>query len=149
MKVIIAGSNTIKPHPSLISYAIYCSGFDITEVVCSDAGGIDAGGAAWAAMYNIPVAHFKPDWEQYGKRAGYLRNSAMAEHADAAIIIWDGQSKGSEHMINIARKRGMPLFILQLDHIRENYFIEVGLNGRKLSGITNTQRIQAENIRRL
>lgn len=118
MKVIIAGSRTIKPYPGLISYAVYCSKFQITEVVCGDAAGIDSGGAAWAALYNIPVTHFKPNWDAYGKRAGYLRNEQMADYADALILIWDGVSKGSGHMLEIAQRKGLPTFVLKINESR-------------------------------
>jgi hypothetical protein len=122
MKVVIAGSRTLKPFPGLISYAVYCSGFEVTEVVCGNAAGIDSGGAAWAAMYNVPVTYFKPDWDQYGKRAGYLRNQAMVYYADAviAIVNRDSESKGTYHTINIAKRRGIPIYVLYIGQERFN-----------------------------
>lgn len=38
------------------------------------------------------------DWTTYGKKAGYIRNEAMAEKADAVIVFWDGKSPGAGHM---------------------------------------------------
>ena len=49
----------------------------------------------------IPIKEFPADWDKFGKSAGYVRNREMAEYCDAAIIIWDGKSKGTKHMIDI------------------------------------------------
>ena len=45
-----------------------------------------------------------PDWDKYGKSAGYIRNTEMAEAGDILVAFWDGKSKGTEHMINIMKK---------------------------------------------
>ncbi|HEX3768205.1 MAG TPA: hypothetical protein VHT72_07490, partial [Puia sp.] len=50
-----------------------------------------------------------PNWTQLGKRAGIIRNEEMGNYAEALIYIWDGKSKGTEHMINYAKKRGLKI----------------------------------------
>lgn len=40
----------------------------------------------------------------FDKSAGYKRNENMARIANAALIIWDGTSPGSKHMIDLAKK---------------------------------------------
>ena len=35
----------------------------------------------------------------------------MAHNADALIAIWDGYSKGTEHMIDLARTFGLQTFV--------------------------------------
>jgi hypothetical protein len=35
----------------------------------------------------------------------------MADYADALIAIWDGKSRGTKHMVETARYRGMKVFI--------------------------------------
>ena len=52
------------------------------------------------------------DWDKYGKSAGYRRNKEMAEVADACICFWDGQSKGTKHMIDIATDMGLKVKIV-------------------------------------
>jgi hypothetical protein len=82
----------------------------VTEVVSGCAHGADKLGERWAASLKIPVARFPADWDTHGKRAGFIRNSEMAEYADACIVFWNGTSKGTKHMIDIAkRKQGMRL----------------------------------------
>lgn len=112
MKTIIAGSRTLYD-PALVERAVQESGFDITVVVCGMARGIDTMGREWADCHGIPVKKFPADWDRYGKRAGYLRNEQMAEYADALIAITTG-SPGTKHMIDIARRKGLAVYVLHV-----------------------------------
>jgi len=112
MRVIIAGSREIKD-ASLVERAIAESGFVITEVVEGGARGVDTLAFDWAHRRGIPVKVFVPDWS-IGRQAGILRNVEMADYADAVIAIWNGKSRGTEHMINVAHKRQMPLYVLKV-----------------------------------
>lgn len=109
MKVIIAGSRTITD-ARLVEDAIRLSGFDITEVVCGCAEGVDKLGEAWAVYNQIPVARFPADWGKHGKAAGPIRNEQMAEYADALVCVWDGVSRGSLNMIRCAHRAGIPTY---------------------------------------
>jgi hypothetical protein len=42
-----------------------------------------------------------------------LRNYRMADNADALIAFWDGTSRGTANMINIARKKNLPVRVIQ------------------------------------
>ena len=109
MKTIIAGSRTITDG-KLVEAAIAESGFLISEVVCGMAPGVDTLGQRWALTHNIPVARFPARWELDGKSAGYLRNTRMAEYADALIAVTTGSS-GTAHMIRTAEVRGLKVFV--------------------------------------
>ncbi len=54
---------------------------------------------------------FKPDWDRYGKKAGFLRNILIINEADKVIAFWDGTSKGTKHSIDLAIKQDKPLDI--------------------------------------
>ena len=54
------------------------------------------------------------NWAELGKSAGYTRNAEMAEYAEALIAIHKGGSKGTQHMINLARGKGLRIFVLAL-----------------------------------
>lgn len=113
MKTIIAGSRAIKDY-LIVEHAIKESGFQITEVVCGDAPGVDRLGAKWADKHHIPVKHFPADWDKHGKAAGPIRNDQMAKYASALIAVWDGVSSGTEDMIEKAKKRGLSGFVYNL-----------------------------------
>jgi len=107
--VIIAGSRGITDY-SIIEAAVIQSGFEITRVVSGTARGVDQLGEKYAQLHNFPVDKYPADWNTHGKRAGYLRNKQMADNADALIAIWDGVSKGTKHMIEIAAGKGLRVY---------------------------------------
>lgn len=108
MKVIVAGSRTICG-AATVAAAMRESGFDITEVVCGMARGVDEAVRFVACINGIPVKEFPADWDKYGKRAGHIRNNEMADYADALILVWDGKSRGSANMLKQARKKGLKI----------------------------------------
>ena len=130
MKTIIAGSRDILPPRSgmsayewmrAYSKALYTvmnvvnsiiakEGLKITEVVSGTAKGVDRLGEAWANKNKVKIKPFPANWNKYGKSAGFLRNSEMADYADVLIIIWDGKSKGSKMMKEIAEKEGLKVY---------------------------------------
>ena len=110
MKVIIAGSRSVNNYDH-IERAIELSQFKISQVISGTARGVDQLGEKWADLHNIPVKRFPADWGEYGKSAGYKRNEEMADYADAVIAIWDGISKGTNHMINIAERKNLKVFV--------------------------------------
>ena len=61
----------------------------------------------------VPVLEFPADWVRLGKRAGMVRNLQMLDSADAVVAFWDGQSRGTAHMINETKKRGLPLRVVR------------------------------------
>lgn len=116
MRVIVAGSREIVDF-SIIESAIIKSGFAITEIISGTARGVDKLGELYGEKNNIRVTRFPADWNRYGKSAGYIRNEEMAKNADALIAIWDGKSRGTKNMIDIATKKELKVFVLMMrDH---------------------------------
>lgn len=114
MKTIIAGSRGITDY-EVVHQAMGACPFtsDITEVLSGAARGVDMLGAKWALMHTIPVRYFRADWNFYGRQAGALRNLIMANNADALVAVWDGQSRGTAHMIKVAKLKGLKLFVYE------------------------------------
>lgn len=78
-------------------------------IISGMAAGADMIGHEYARERGLPVIEMPADWEAHQKKAGYLRNVAMAEKATHAVVYYDGQSKGSAHMIDMAKKHGLAL----------------------------------------
>jgi len=118
MKVIIAGTR-YKDYENKIPFDDYDlvvqsvsrSGFEIDEVVCGMAIGVDKLGERWARTNGIKIKEMPANWNAHGKAAGPIRNREMATYADAAIIIWDGTSNGSRNMINEMIRKNKPYYI--------------------------------------
>jgi hypothetical protein len=115
LKTIIAGSRTITDL-RIVEKAIEESGFKIAEVVCGGARGVDDLGRKWAGNgHRVPVKLFPDRWSQFGKSAGHRRNFEMCEYADALIAVWDGKSPWTKNIIEIARKKGLHVFVFHTD----------------------------------
>lgn len=110
MKVIVAGSRSITDG-CLVDWAIVESSFEITELVSGGARGVDSLGEMWADRHNIPIRRFIPNWDLYGKSAGFLRNTEMTKYAEALIAIHDGKSRGTADMIQKAVGTGLKVFV--------------------------------------
>jgi hypothetical protein len=113
MKVIIAGSRGITDEQTIFN-AIKNSGFEITEVVSGGAIGVDKFGEKYANRYDIPLKVFLPDWEKKKSAAGIIRNAEMARYADALIAVWDGESKGTKNMIEVAERKGLKVYVWKI-----------------------------------
>ena len=110
MKVIIAGSRDFNDYSLLKSTLDYMSDiYDDIEIVSGGARGADSLGEKWARENDIKIHQFIPDWDGLGKSAGYRRNEDMAKFGDAAVCFWNGQSRGTEHMINLAKKYNLKI----------------------------------------
>jgi hypothetical protein len=81
----------------------------ITEVVCGEAKGADAGGKKWAIARGVPVKSFPAEWSVFGKHAGPIRNEQMAEYAEGCIAFPGGFGTGD--MIRRAHKHGCMVVI--------------------------------------
>lgn len=107
-KVIVAGSRTFNDyemlHHTLNHLLEDCDGITI---ISGDAQGADQLGTRYAEAKGYKVMHFPANWQKYGKSAGYKRNEEMAKHADALVAFWDGKSRGTKHMIDIATKKNL------------------------------------------
>ena len=86
------------------------------EIICGKARGADTLGEQFAKEYKLSIKYFPADWNTYGKSAGYRRNAEMANYAkeDNGVLIafWDGKSKGTKHMIDLAKSNNIRVFII-------------------------------------
>lgn len=128
MKVIIAGTRYKDKDAkiafddySLVVKAVERSGFAITEVVSGCAIGADRLGEQWARANNVPIKEMPADWNCYNRAAGPIRNSDMAEYADAAIVVWDGMSPGSRNMVENMIRRKKPYYVALTTRTLEDF----------------------------
>lgn len=112
-KVIIAGTRSFDDYELLQAKMDHLlSRRCEVEIVSGTARGADQLGERYAAARGFALKRFPADWDTYGKSAGYRRNAEMAEYADAAVVFWDGKSKGSKHMIDLARAKGLEVRVI-------------------------------------
>lgn len=112
-RVIIAGRRFYTPSEGEISDGMRL--WHPRVILSGGCSGADQAGEKWALSRGISVAGFPADWDTWGKAAGPMRNSAMAQQADALLAFWDGKKKGGTwDMIKQARKRGLEVRIADI-----------------------------------
>ena len=118
-KLIIAGTRSFNDYELLRSILStlfmkhHCWTIDWNEeIVSGGAPGADTLAVRYATEANMPFKVFPADWKKYGRSAGQRRNRQMAEYADAAIVFWDGKSRGTQNMIQQMRELGKPVEVV-------------------------------------
>ena len=114
MKIIVAGGRDFTDYQLLkdkLKALIRELETNDIEIVSGCARGADTWGSVFAKLHGHNVTEFPADWNKHGKKAGYLRNKEMAEYADILVAFWDGESKGTKHMIDLALKHKLETHI--------------------------------------
>ena len=116
-RVIIAGSRGFNDYNLLEEKCDFLLSEKVKThdivIVSGTARGADKLGERYARERGYELEAHPADWDKYGKSAGYRRNQEMAEVADAVICFWDGTSKGTKHMIDIAKEKKLMLRVIQ------------------------------------
>lgn len=108
-RLIVAGCRDIDEY-SHVQGAINDSPFVADEIVSGGADGVDALGEEYADDHDIPVKRFDADWDN-GPSAGPKRNGKMASYADALVLVWDGESRGSRSMLEKAMLNRLDIYV--------------------------------------
>lgn len=86
-------------------------------VIEGEARGADTEAREWAKAWRLDYEPFPAKWDEHGKSAGPRRNLKMlVEGKPDVVLAFHGDlenSKGTKHMVTIARKAGVPVY-----HIR-------------------------------
>lgn len=108
-RVIIAGGRDFNDYQTLKATMdkLLCNITDEVVVICGQARGADTLGEQYAKEKGFTIDYYPAQWKPYGKRAGYLRNEQMAQVADALVAFWDGESRGTKSMIELAKQYGL------------------------------------------
>ena len=122
--IIIAGSrdftnyNVVKK--SLKNFLLSKQTSKKPTIICGMARGADMLGYRLAKEYKLPLKEFPADWNSFGKKAGYIRNEQMAkyayEHGNGVLLaFWDGKSKGTKWMIELAKQYNIEVHIFNFE----------------------------------
>ena len=85
---------------------------DRVVIVSGEAMGADSLAIQLAKSHNVALHVYPAHWDLHGNAAGPIRNELMAGNADGLLAFWDGKSKGTRHMIHIAKHRGLDVHIV-------------------------------------
>ena len=120
MKYIVAGGREFKDEALMDAvlqtllcdpYCEYGMPYDDVEIVSGMAQGADMMAVEWATVRFVKCHEMHADWSRYKLAAGHIRNAEMAEFSDSLIAFWDGESKGTKSMIDLALKGGLDVHV--------------------------------------
>lgn len=103
MKIAVIGSRTFTNYELLSSVL---NKLEIDLIVSGGAKGADHLAEQWANEKQIKTLIFKPDWNTHGRKAGFMRNLQIIDSCDSVVAFWDGESKGTKHSLDYAKKIG-------------------------------------------
>ena len=115
MKLAVVGSRSFTDKATVFFFLdAYRETFGDKLVIVS--GGCPNGPDNHAEMYgwkhDIPLQIYLPDWDKYGKGAGFIRNSEIVENCDEVIAFWDRKSNGTRDTIRKAEKKNKEVIIV-------------------------------------
>lgn len=113
-KLIIAGTRTFKDYDLLVAKVDrLLSEKGPVQIVSGHAPGADRLAEEYAKNRGMDIRLFHADWYAHQKAAGPIRNEEMAKYSDGCVCFWDGFSRGTWNMIEMARKYGLVLRIVK------------------------------------
>lgn len=71
-------------------------------IIQGGAQGADALAKIWARNHEVECEEFPADWDRYGKRAGYIRNTKMLIEGKPDIVLAFKGGKGTDMMVKLS-----------------------------------------------
>lgn len=111
----VIGSRTFSDMALLSEHmSKVCQAFGVSSIVSGGAKGADSLAVEHAQMLGLRVQIFKPDWAQFGRGAGPIRNRLIVDVADVVLAFWDGESKGTKHAVGYAQQKGKHTIVVRI-----------------------------------
>lgn len=111
MKAIVCGGRDFKDLKYLFQVMDLClEWWKLETIITGGAKGADALAHEWALRRKLMTEVYHADWDTYRKPAGIIRNKLMLAQEPNVVIAFNGGT-GTENMIAISRKAGVPVFI--------------------------------------
>lgn len=105
IKLIVAGGRDFLDRDRFNSAmrSFECDNEGLPDAILSGmARGADQMGVDYAMENNIQILPFPALWHRHGRSAGPIRNRQMARNATHLLAFWDGRSRGTRDMIQVA-----------------------------------------------
>ncbi len=112
MKLAVVGSrsfNNAEIFNEKMNWII--NNIQVDTIVSGGAKGADSLASEFAKQHDLELIEFIPEWDKYGKKAGFIRNELIWREADFGIAFWDGKSKGTKHSFELSKKYKKPLYV--------------------------------------
>jgi hypothetical protein len=115
--IFVTGSRYAQQPGALVRLTLSQNFGEGDTLYVGDARGVDAIAKEWAEENDVPYRVFYADWEQYGRKAGPIRNREMLDAAsDGSLLLAfpHDNSNGTWDCVTAARQRGIPVTVVHL-----------------------------------
>lgn len=109
MRILVCGGRDFT-NQSIFNQAMEDLLGKVTVIIHGAARGADTLADNWAKEHGLTVEAYPADWDKYGKRAGFIRNSQMLKEGKPDRVIAFPGGKGTEMMINLAHAAKVPVW---------------------------------------
>jgi len=106
MRLLVCGGRDFTNYAVL---ALAIMRLEPTVIIAGAARGADRLAATYARTHGITLEEYPADWDQYGKRAGFIRNSQMLTEGKPDMVLAMPGGVGTRMMVEIATKAGVPV----------------------------------------
>lgn len=107
MKVLVCGGRGYADKDRLFKTLDGINRSDgVSMVIHGAANGADTLAGQWARDRGVQEVVCPANWNKHGRRAGYLRNVAMADLGPDYVVAFPG-GVGTNMMVELAEKRGI------------------------------------------
>ncbi|MDR0381171.1 MAG: DUF2493 domain-containing protein [Oscillospiraceae bacterium] len=110
MRVAVVGSRGLGD----VWYTLLCRHIpaECSEIISGGAVGVDTLAERYAAEAGLRLTVIRPDYRLFDRAAPLVRNGRIVREADYVLILWDGVSRGTRHVIMTCLKTGKPYKLL-------------------------------------
>ena len=118
MRIAIVGSRTFKdydkfrPMLEVVLDRFVNIEVDKPTFVSGGAIGVDRMAEQFCKEKKRDCKVIWPNWDRFGKAAGFIRNTEIVKDVDLVIAFWDGESHGTLNSITQATKFGKIVYIV-------------------------------------
>lgn len=118
MNIIISGNRNYTDYHHVINtldviLPVIHNGQQI-KILTGHNSGVDAVVREFTNTRNIESSVYTPLWDSYGRKAGPIRNSAMAKKADTAILFGSLDDPDIKYLFDACVKEDVPVQIIDL-----------------------------------
>lgn len=121
VRVLICGDRNYNQKAPIKTYldGLYAQFGKDLVIIEGGAKGADKIAAEWCGDKDVEHLQFPADWDAHGKSAGSIRNKQMLKEGKPDLVIafkdrfdWFFGTGGTENMIEIATKAGVPAYVM-------------------------------------
>lgn len=113
MRILVCGGRDFNDRDLLYNSLLpYINDTNLT-IIHGAASGADSMSHSWATAFKHNIESYPADWDKYGKRAGFIRNSQMLKEGKPDLVIAFPGGKGTQMMIHLAEAAKVPVLKVQ------------------------------------